>query len=127
MDIHNIPDCIARAPLDPKGGIRITRVTGDETCSFYAAEIAVGTKLRPHYHRHGIELYQILSGTGTMKTGRKIGAVVRWDEKFSVGAGDCFTIAEGMVHQLANNGNVPLRAAFVCPVAHLGNDRFFIR
>lgn len=126
MDVENLFRCIQKAPLDKKGGIRITRVTGDETTSFYAAEIAPGTNLRPHYHEHGIELYQILEGTGTMKTGKRIGSVVRWDREFSVGKGDCFTIDAGMVHQLANPGTKPLLAAFVCPTAHVGNDRFFV-
>jgi mannose-6-phosphate isomerase-like protein (cupin superfamily) len=126
MDIENIFLRILQAPLDPKTGIRITRITGDENYSFYAAEISPGTKLRPHYHVHGIELYQILEGAGTMKTGKTIESGIVWDNEFTVGKGDCFTIAEGMVHQLANPGSEPLIAAFVCPPAHIGNDRFFV-
>lgn len=126
MDIANIFRSVYEAPLDPKTGIRITRITGDENYSFYAAEIVPGTKLRPHYHEHGIELYQILEGTGTMKTGKKTESGIVWDNEFDVGKGDCFTIDEGMVHQLANPGTTRLLAAFVCPPAHVGDDRFFV-
>lgn len=126
MDIANIFRSVYEAPLDPKTGIRITRITGNENYSFYAAEIAPGTKLRPHYHEHGIELYQILEGTGTMKTGKKTESGIVWDDEFGVGKGDCFTIEEGMVHQLANPGTTRLLAAFVCPPAHVGADRFFV-
>jgi mannose-6-phosphate isomerase-like protein (cupin superfamily) len=126
MDVENLFLRIQDAPLDPKTGIRITRITGDENYSFYAAEIAPKTKLRPHYHEHGIELYQILKGTGTMKTGKMTGSGIAWDNEFTVETGDCFTIAEGMVHQLANPGTTGLLAAFVCPPAHVGDDRFFV-
>jgi mannose-6-phosphate isomerase-like protein (cupin superfamily) len=126
MDVQNLFLRIDAAPVDPKTGIRITRITGDEGCSLFAAEIAPKTRLRPHYHEHGIELYQILEGTGSMRVGRKIGAAVRWDREFPVRKGDSFTIEEGMVHQLANPGTDKLLAAFVCPQAHVGKDRFFV-
>ncbi len=126
MDIANIFRRVQEAPLDPQTGIRITRITGNEAYSFYAAEIAPKTKLRPHYHEHGIELYQILEGTGTMKTAKKTGSGTVWDNEFTVGKGDCFTIDAGMVHQLANPGTEPLLAAFVCPTAHVADDRYFV-
>ncbi|HII98147.1 MAG TPA: HD domain-containing protein [Methanoregula sp.] len=126
MDIQNIFRRIHEAPLDPQTGIRITRIIGDEHFSLFAAEIAPQTKLRPHYHESGIEIYQILEGTGTMKTGRQENGTTVWSEEFPVTKGDCFTIDEGMVHQLANPGTQPLSAAFVCPPSHLGDDRFFI-
>jgi mannose-6-phosphate isomerase-like protein (cupin superfamily) len=126
MDIVNLFMRVQEAPLDPKTGIRITRITGDDKYSFFAAEILPKTRLRPHYHNQGIELYQILEGDGTMRTGTITGNVVQWDEEFSVTTGDCFTIAEGMVHQLANDGAGKLLAAFVCPPAHVGTDRFFV-
>lgn len=126
MDIQNIFQRIHEAPLDPQTGIRITRIIGDEHFSLFAAEIAPQTKLRPHYHESGIEIYQILEGTGTMKTGRQENGTTVWSEEFPVTKGDCFTIAEGMVHQLANPGTQPLSAAFVCPPSHLGDDRFFV-
>jgi mannose-6-phosphate isomerase-like protein (cupin superfamily) len=126
MDIVNIFRRVQVTPPDKKTGIRITLITGDDNYSFYAAEIAPDTKLRSHYHEHGIELYQILEGTGTMKTAKKTGSGIVWDEEFTVGKGDCFTIAEGMVHQHANPCSGPLLAAFVCPPAHVGDDRFFV-
>jgi mannose-6-phosphate isomerase-like protein (cupin superfamily) len=126
MDIENIFRRVSEAPLDPKTGIRITRIAGDGNYSLYAAEILPKTNLRPHYHEHGIEIYQVLEGRGAMKTGRQTEAGTVWDEEFMVEKGDCFTIAEGMVHQLANPGTGKLLAAFICPPAHLGDDRFFL-
>jgi mannose-6-phosphate isomerase-like protein (cupin superfamily) len=126
MDIQNLFQRVRESPLDVKTGIRITRIIGDENYSFYAAEIVPGTKLRPHFHEHGIELYQILEGTGMMKTGKQTGSGIVWDEEFTVEKGDCFMIAEGMVHQLANPGSGKLLAVFVCPPAHVGTDRFFV-
>jgi mannose-6-phosphate isomerase-like protein (cupin superfamily) len=122
----NLFQRVQDAPLDQKTGIRITRITGDDTCSLYAAEIAPETRLRPHYHEHGIELYQILEGAGIMKTGKQSQSVIVWEEEFPVTKGDCFTIAEGMVHQLANPYDVPLLAAFVCPPSHVAGDRYFV-
>lgn len=126
MDVENIFRRVQEAPLDKKTGIRITRITGNEKYSFFAAEIAPKTKLRPHYHQNGIEFYQILEGTGSMKTGIFSGAGIVWGEEFTVRKGDCFTIEEGMVHQLANPGSEKLLAVFVCPTAHVGDDRYFI-
>jgi len=126
MDIQNLFQRVEEAPVDQKTGIRITRITGDEHFSLFAAEIAPQTKLRPHYHESGIEIYQIIEGTGTMKTGRQENGTTVWSEEFPVNRGDCFTIKEGMVHQLANHGSEPLMAAFICPPSHLEGDRFFI-
>jgi mannose-6-phosphate isomerase-like protein (cupin superfamily) len=126
MEIVNLFREVQDAPLDPQTGIRITRITGNDAYSFYAAEIAPMTNLRPHYHEQGIELYQVISGTGIMRTGKRAAGNIIWDEEFSVIPGDCFTIAEGMVHQLANRSHEPLLAGFVCPTSHVGKDRFFI-
>ena len=126
MDIQNLFRCVHEAPIDPQTGIRITWIIGDENFSLFAAEIAPQTQIRPHYHETGIEIYQIFGGTGTMKNGKKTGAGIVWHDEFMVGKGDCFTIDEGIVHQLANPGPEPLLAAFVCPPAHVGDDRFFV-
>lgn len=126
MDIQNLYRRVQAAPVDPQTGIRITRITGNDHFSLFAAEIAPRTKLRPHYHEKGVEIYQILKGTGTMKIGRQENGTTAWTEEFPVNRGDCFTIEEGMVHQLSNPGTEPLLAAFVCAPSHLGNDRFFV-
>jgi len=125
MDIQNMFQRVQEAPVDPQTGIRITRITGNDHFSLFAAEIAPQTKLRPHFHEKGIEIYQILEGAGTMKTGRQENGTTEWSEEFPVSRGDCFTIDESMVHQLANPGTQPLLAVFVCPPSHVGDDRFF--
>lgn len=126
LDIAHLFSRVRAAPVDEKTGIRITRITGDENYSLYAAEILAGTRLRPHYHEHGIEIYQVIEGSGTMRTDTMTGSGCSWDNEFAVEKGDCFTIPEGRVHQIANPGKGPLIAAFVCPPSHLGEDRFFI-
>jgi mannose-6-phosphate isomerase-like protein (cupin superfamily) len=61
-----------------------------------------------------------------MRLGKQTASGTVWDEEFTVEKGDCFTVAENRVHQIANHGTTRLLAAFVCPPAHVGNDRFFV-
>jgi mannose-6-phosphate isomerase-like protein (cupin superfamily) len=126
MDVVNLYRHLEHVQIDEKTGIRIDRITGNEQMSLYAAEIAPHTRLRPHYHNHGEELYQILEGSGTMSVGNVSGSSFVFTETFPVTKGDCFTIAEGMVHQLANPSDQPLFGVFICSPSHLGNDRYFV-
>lgn len=126
MDVFNLYHLLDHAGIDEKTGIRIELVTGDDQFSFYVAEIFPETRLKAHYHTRGIELYQILEGTGIMKIGTRTGDSVTWDEELTVGKGDCFTIPQGRVHQLGNMTDQPLVAGFTCPPSHLGDDRFFL-
>ncbi len=126
MELRNFYELLDAALMDEKAGIKIQRVTGDENFSFFIAEILPNTWLRPHYHESGIELYQILDGKGVMKTGKRERDQIIWEEEFPVEKGDCFTIPEGIVHQIGNLTPDSLIAGFTCPPSHLGNDRFFV-
>lgn len=126
MDLINLYHLLEDAAIDEKTGIKIERVTGDDYFSLYAGQILPGTWLKPHYHTTGIEIYQILEGSGVMKIGTRTGDSVAWEEERSANAGDCFTILEGKVHQLGNMTARRLIACFTCSPSHLGDDRFFL-
>jgi len=127
MDIKNIIDELEKVQIDEKTGIKITLMTGDSQISVYAAEIAPNTELNPHYHKIGIETYQVLEGKGTMKVGEYENNSVRWTETFDVKKGDCFSIPSCKVHQIINNSNQSLKTIFTCPSDHLGQDRYFVQ
>lgn len=126
MKIKNINDELRNAPLDKKAGIKLVKMTGDKAISVYAADISPNTFLRPHYHKEGIETYQILSGRGLMKIGVLVDEKVVWTETFIANSGDCFSIPALAVHQILNQSNELLRAIFSCPSSHVGSDRFFV-
>lgn len=126
MDLINMYRSLEHAGMDERSGIKIERVTGDEQFSLYIAEILPQTWLKPHYHLHDIEIYQILEGAGIMRIGSRGGDSLVWEEEFPVGKGDCFTIPEGTVHQIGNMTDQALIACFTCPPSHLGDDRFFM-
>jgi quercetin dioxygenase-like cupin family protein len=114
------------ASMDNSAGIKIVKLSGDESLSFYAADIAPHTALTPHYHKEGIDAYQILKGTGTMKTGPFAQGATVWTEKFTANEGDCFHIEAGIVHQILNETDEQLILVFACPESHVGSDRHFV-
>ncbi|HOV15171.1 MAG TPA: cupin domain-containing protein [Spirochaetota bacterium] len=126
MEIKNIKSELKNAPIDLKANIKLIKLTGDKNISVFAAEILPKTKLNPHYHKNGIETYQIYQGTGIMKVGELNDNKVKWNETFDVKTGDCFTIVESQIHQIINDSDEILIALFTCPEPHLGDDRFFI-
>ena len=126
MDIKNIKTELQNASLDKKAGIKLIKLTGNFDISVFAAEIPAKTALNPHFHKHGIEIYQILEGEGTMKTGNLENNNVNWNEIFNVLKGDCFSINEMEVHQIVNSTDNPLIAVFTCSESHLGDDRYFV-
>jgi len=127
MKVKNIIEELSKVEIDSKAGIKIISMTGDTHISVYAAEIAPNTELNPHYHKIGIETYQVLEGCGIMKVGEYGNNTVRWTDTFDVKKGDCFSIPSLKVHQIVNNSNQILRTIFTCPADHLGQDRFFIQ
>ena len=126
MEIKNIAIALDRAPLDEKAGIKLVKMTGNDELSVYAADISPNTSLNPHYHKVGIETYQILEGKGLMKVGKLVNDYVDWEETFEAVTGDCFSIPAGTVHQIINQSDVNLRAIFSCPASHVGHDRYFV-
>jgi mannose-6-phosphate isomerase-like protein (cupin superfamily) len=126
MDIRNIEDELLNAPVDKGASVKIALLTGGETLSIYAAEVAPRSRLNPHYHNHGIETYQVYRGAGLMKTGRPVNGKAEWTDTAEVRQGDCFCIPEGTVHQIVNDSDKPLLMIFSCPSSHLGDDRYFV-
>lgn len=127
MEIKNIKKELLKATVDKGSSIKLAKLTGDEKISIFIAEVSPKSILNPHYHKSGIETYQIYKGNGIMKIGDLHEQSVKWIETIHVKEGDCFTIKEGMVHQLINDTDSPLQAIFSCPSTHLSTDRFFIK
>jgi len=126
MQIINYLAAMQNLESDAAAGTRIARLTGDETCALFAVEIAAGTVLPAHYHRSGVEIYQMFTGEGEIALGELRDGQVVWRETATIRAGDCLTIAPGTVHKLANTGPDTLRLLCSTPPAHLGNDRTFV-
>lgn len=126
MIVNNIKEIVKSAPMDKGAGIKIVKVTGDRDISVFAAEVAPGTELTPHYHEIGVEIYQVYDGSGIMKVGIKKGDGVEWEHTLEVSTGDSFSIPEGRVHQIVNSSKEPLLMLFTCREEHLSSDRFFI-
>lgn len=126
MDIKNIKIELQKAPIDKSAGIKIIKLHGNQDISVYVAEISPNTALNPHYHSKGIECYQIIEGIGNMKTGKLLGKNVNWEETVMVEVGDCFNINNGVVHQIVNESESPLRVIFICPESHMSSDRYFV-
>ena len=126
--VTNFIEHLNTAQMDPAVGIRIVKVTGDSQTGLYVAELGTHRSVTAHYHKNGSEIYQIIHGEGTIYTGLASGNdTVTWNRSVDLKSGDCFTVKEGQVHQLENTGSEPMVACFVCPAAHIGNDRFIVR
>lgn len=125
-EVKNIFEELVNAPLDEKVGIKVTKITGDDSISVYSAEIAPFKKVGAHFHNSGIEIYHIVSGKGKMHTGFMNSGMVELAEPVDIKGGDCFTIAEKEVHQLENTGADRLVALFICRTSHLGDDRTIV-
>jgi mannose-6-phosphate isomerase-like protein (cupin superfamily) len=122
----NVFEELKKAQVDPKVGIKVLKITGDEQISLFAAEIAPGKAVRPHYHEKGVELYHLLQGEGEMKTGRPADGAPVWEETFRMKKGDAVTILPGKTHTLKNDGKENVYVLFICMPEHLRNDRFFV-
>lgn len=120
---------LEQAVRDPKVGIRIARLCGDDQFGLYVA--SVPDRVGCHVHFHGSETYEILEGKGELHLGfvhgREHGSV-EWRKPEPVEAGDAFMIEQGFAHQLRNKGKGDLVIVFGCPPSHLDNhlDRLMI-
>jgi mannose-6-phosphate isomerase-like protein (cupin superfamily) len=125
--VNNFFELLKTARIDQAVGIRIVKVTGDDSVGLYVAELGPHARVTPHYHWAGSEIYQIVNGEGKLHTGVPTSDdVVAWNTSVDVRSGDCFTVQEGQVHQLENTGSLPMIAIIVCPAAHIGHDRFIV-
>ena len=114
--------------IDPAVGISLIQIAGDSQLGLYSARIAPSKKVTAHYHKEGLETYQIVEGSGVMHTGT-IGkdGNVEWRESKEVKKGDAFSVFAGEVHQLENTGDTELIAVFACPASHLSTDRTVVQ
>ncbi|MCC7006809.1 MAG: cupin domain-containing protein [Ottowia sp.] len=109
------------AKKDSTIGIAITTMLESEGLSFYATELKSHTKITPHYHKNGEEVYIILQGSGVMHTFSHTEGITKTE---AVKTGDVFKIASYVTHQLENNNDSNLTLLFACPPSHLSEDRF---
>lgn len=124
--ILNITEALKACKVVDAANIRLVPMAGDADFTLYAAELAPFAVLRPHVHRRGNEIYQIVSGQGMIRVGRESGGKPLWDEELPMNPLDCLTVEPGKAHQLLNTGETPLIAVFICPADHLGTDREFL-
>lgn len=113
---------VEQAPPDPKVGIRIAKLCGDEQFGLYVA--SVPDRVGCHVHFHGSETYEILEGKGELHLGFVGGpdhGPIQWRKPEPVEAGDFFMIGAGFAHQLRNKGPGDLAVVFGCPPSHLDN------
>ncbi len=84
-EVRNIFEQVKTARVDPVVGIRIVKVTGDDSVGLYVAELGVHSRITAHYHRAGGEIYQLLNGEGTLHTGIPLsGEGVAWNRPLKV-------------------------------------------
>lgn len=125
--VTNLYGALTSAKLDQKVGIKVTHLTGTDNYSFFVAEIAPHKKIPAHYHKSGVEIYQIVEGNGVMYTGnRNSDERISWNPPLQLQQGDCFTVNEGEVHQFFNDSGNKIIVIFGCSKSHLSKDRFFV-
>ncbi|HAE38618.1 MAG TPA: YaiI/YqxD family protein, partial [Candidatus Riflebacteria bacterium] len=115
-----IPDQIAQ--------IRHVCLAGDESWRLHVAEIS--DRVTCHVHEDGYEVYEIVSGSGTLYSGpsakSSTGARLLSRHSLQVTSGDVFIVPEGYAHQLVKRGDAPLVIIFACPDSHLAEDRIVL-
>jgi mannose-6-phosphate isomerase-like protein (cupin superfamily) len=127
LNISNWEHELINAVPDPKVGISLSYLAGNEQFTTYAIEFKPGSHVAAHYHPEGIEIYQILSGKGVMKTGSvNADHTIKWDQTAEVQRGDFFTVDAGVVHTLENNSSERLILIVTCSPSHLGHNRVVI-
>ena len=124
IDIITWQEVMNNCSYDEAVGIKIAKIADGDNYSTFITSIDPHKNVKPHYHKHGNEHYHIISGNGNIQlenvnTGEK--------SSHSVSAGQSFTVAENILHQLINtSSNAPLVLMFSCPPSHLDADRYFI-
>ncbi len=126
MEIKNVNRLYDNLVQDGKSDIQLLKLTSSSP-GMILAELKPFSRLSAHYHREGLEIYQIIAGIGTMELGHIQDDRVVWTESISVSDGDVFEVPPFVVHRLSNESSHSLRIIFFAPFEHLGNDRFFIK
>lgn len=124
LKVSNWKHELSHAIPDKAVGISLAPLAGNDLFTAYVTEISPGSWVIPHYHPEGIEIYQILSGKGIMKTGSIVtDKSINWNQCTEVTSGDFFTIHPGVVHQLENNSSENLLLIVTCSPTNLSYNR----
>lgn len=125
--IKNLFESVSDGEKDSAVGISLAHLAGTGDFSLYCTEMEPGKRVGAHYHEHGMEFYQIVSGNGNIYVGNPAGArTVSWDSPIAIKAGDFFMIEEKQVHQLENSGDEKLVVVFGCANSHITTDRVIV-
>jgi len=128
LGVSNIYEALKDAKWDETVGIKIVKLTGNDSFAFYASEIDAYKRVVAHYHTEGVEVYQVIEGKGNIYIGTpKDDGEVDWKQPVSVKAGDCFTVNSPEVHQLVNISSERLVIVFACPFSHISTDRIIVK
>ena len=125
MEIQNVNLLFDHLVKDEESDIQMLKLTNG-IMQLLIAELKDGKKLLSHYHKEGTEIYQILSGEGKIELGELLGDAIKWNDSFTIRAGDVFEIMPNVVHRLSNYGGEVLRMIFFAPPSHMGEDRTFL-
>lgn len=124
LKVSNWEHELCNAIPDKAVGISLAPLAGNDVFASYVTEIPSGACVAAHYHPEGIEIYQILSGKGFMKTGSvSADSTINWNQDLEVKNGDFFTIHPGVLHQLENNSSERLILIVTCSPTNLRHNR----
>ncbi len=127
LKISNWQDELKNAVPDKAVGISLASLAGNELFTSYVTEILPHSFVAAHYHPEGVEIYQILSGRGMMKTGSVFSNnIIKWEQPTIVQSGDFFTILPEMVHRLENNSSEKLILIVTCSPSNLTYNRVVV-
>lgn len=119
MDIVSLDKC---EPFVTKDGSIIRELLSHRNSSIRnqslaEATIGPGVTTDAHYHPQSEEIYYILTGSGEMKIG---------NETQIVSPGDAISIPPGLVHQIRNIGQSPLRLLCCCAPGYEHDDTVLV-
>jgi mannose-6-phosphate isomerase-like protein (cupin superfamily) len=127
LKITNWEHELTHAIYDGAVGISLASLAGNGLFTSYVTEILPHSFIAAHYHPEGIEIYQILTGNGVMKTGIVLrDTTIKWNQPAEVQSGDFFTIHPGTVHRLENNSSENLILIVTCSPSNLTDNRVVV-
>ena len=111
---------------DTAVGINHAPLSGNNNNRNHVASI--DNKVGAHFHTHGDEKYEIVSGSGTLywgkvNAGNSKNLTISEEKPIKVKAGDSFIIPQTYAHQLVNTCKNPLIITFSCPDSHLDDTQ----
>lgn len=86
---------------------------GNSQQSLAEATVAPGGETTRHKHIKTEEIYHITQGEGLMRLG---------EDQFEVATGDSICISPGVIHNIKNTGDVPLKILCSCSPPYSDDD-----